>query len=87
MPVDERSDIYNGERMTARQLRRLKLLIVAGVLVTDLTFGFALHALGVSLLWCATVLAFLTVLSGGGNWLVLRSLRRSLDRASRADRP
>jgi hypothetical protein len=70
--------------MTDRQFQRLKLLIVVGILVTDVTFGIALHELGVSLLWCVIVLAFLTALSGGGNWLVLRNLRRSLARASAA---
>jgi hypothetical protein len=72
--------------MTRRQLQRLKLFIVLGVLVTDVTFGVALLELGVSWLWCLIVLAFLTALSGGGNWLMLRSLRRSLDRAAAANR-
>jgi uncharacterized membrane protein len=70
--------------MTPRQLHRLKLFILLGILVTDVTFGIALLELGVTLLWCLIVLAFLTALSGGGNWLMLRGLRRSLDRASAA---
>jgi hypothetical protein len=72
--------------MTRRQLQRLKLFVVLGVLVTDVTFGIALLQLGVSWLWCLIVLTFLTALSGVGNWLILRSLRRSLDRASAAPR-
>jgi hypothetical protein len=72
--------------MTQRQLRRLKLFIVVGVLVTDVGFGIALLQFGVSWMWCLIVLAFLTALSGGGNWLILRSLRRSLERDSAAER-
>jgi hypothetical protein len=74
--------------MTSHQLRRLKLWFIAGLLVTDLTVGIALRELGVAWLWCLVVLAFLSVLSGGGNWLMLRSLRRSLARvaAQHADR-
>ncbi|MGA8208493.1 MAG: hypothetical protein WB801_11185 [Candidatus Dormiibacterota bacterium] len=72
--------------MTQRQLRRLKLFIVVGVLVTDVGFGVALLQFGVSWMWCLIILAFLTALSGGGNWLILRSLRRSLERDSAAKR-
>lgn len=72
--------------MTQRQLQRLKLFIVLGVLVTDVAFGIALLQFGVSWLWCLIVLALLTALSGGGNWLILRSLRRSLERDSAAKR-
>jgi vacuolar-type H+-ATPase subunit I/STV1 len=74
--------------MTARQFRRLTLLLIAGLLLTEVTVGFGLRELGVSWLWCLIVLAFLTLLSGGGNWLTLRSLRKSLARtaAQHADR-
>jgi hypothetical protein len=67
--------------MTPRQFQRLKLMLIAGLLVTDVTVGIALRELGVTWLWCLIVIAFLTLLSGGGNWLMLRSLRRSLARA------
>ncbi|MGB6771726.1 MAG: hypothetical protein WBF51_06935 [Candidatus Dormiibacterota bacterium] len=72
--------------MTRRQFQRLKLFVFLGVLVTDVTFGIALLQFGVSLLWCLIVLAFLTTLAGLGNWWMLRSLRRSLDHASAAQR-
>jgi len=75
---------YTSQRMTRRQLQRLKLFVVLGVLVTDVALGIALLQIGVSLLVCLIVLAFVTALSGVGNWLILRSLRRSLDRASAA---
>jgi hypothetical protein len=72
--------------MSNRQVRGRKLLIVLGVLVTDATFGFALHELGLSLLWLLLILTLLTALAGGGNWLMLRSLRRSLARVSAGQR-
>jgi|GEM_PF-4232104 len=68
--------------MSTRQFQRLKLFLIVGLLVTDVTVGIGLRELGVAWLWCLIVIAFLTLLSGGGNWLMLRSLRRSLARAA-----
>lgn len=69
-------------QMTEDKIRRVTLLSLLGPLITDVVVGVFLYEQRVSLLRSVIVLVALTVSTGGGTWFVVRTLRRSLTRAS-----
>lgn len=68
--------------MSPSQLRRYKSVTVLGILATDMALGLALYAQHLPVLWWALTLGLVTSLAISGNWLVLRSLRRSAAKAA-----